>query len=112
MRTPYTRRLSDEIPLGVECALPRDPDTAPAKPARPSAKIDIWRKLALVLVALLVIAGLWRLGQGVFTHATHAKAGQDGWTRVALITGYPFDALRAGGPLSRVVFADALTQRG
>jgi len=32
---------------------------------------------------------------------------QDGWTRLTLITCYPFDALRAGGPLRFVVFADA-----
>jgi sortase A len=33
---------------------------------------------------------------------------QDGWTRLTLITCYPFDALRAGGPLRYVVFADAI----
>jgi len=33
---------------------------------------------------------------------------QDGWTRLTLVTCWPFDALRAGGPLRYVVFADAI----
>ena len=233
MRTQNTRRLSDDIPFGVECALPHIPDPAPAKPARSRAKIDIWRKLVLALVALMVIAGLWQLGQGVYIHAKAALAQallgrawertlagerevkpwpwtdtwpiarltlpeknidvfilkgangraiafgpghmfgtalpgeegnsvigghrdthlaflrdvaqgselvvqrqngsrrvyrvraaqvldenetwvmkQDGWTRMTLITCYPFDALRASGPLRYVVFADAIIKRG
>ena len=37
---------------------------------------------------------------------------QSGWTRMTLITCYPFDALQAGGPLHYVVFADAIDKRG
>ena len=37
---------------------------------------------------------------------------QDGWTRMTLITCYPFDALQAGGPLRYVVFADAIDAKG
>jgi sortase A len=37
---------------------------------------------------------------------------QDGWTRLTLITCYPFDALQAGGPLRYVIFADASDRRG
>ena len=36
---------------------------------------------------------------------------QDGATRMTLITCYPFDAVRAGGPLRYVVFADAIVRR-
>jgi len=37
---------------------------------------------------------------------------QDGATRMTLITCYPFDAVRAGGPLRYVVFADAIDRKG
>jgi sortase A len=37
---------------------------------------------------------------------------QDGWTRMTLITCYPFDALQAGGPLRYVVFAEAIDAKG
>jgi sortase A len=33
---------------------------------------------------------------------------QDGPTRITLVTCYPFDALRPGGPQRYVVFADAI----
>lgn len=35
-------------------------------------------------------------------------ARQDGATRMTLITCYPFHAVRAGGPLRYVVFANAI----
>jgi sortase A len=37
---------------------------------------------------------------------------QEGFTRLTLITCYPFDALQAGGPLRYVVFADAIDKKG
>lgn len=37
---------------------------------------------------------------------------QDGGTRMTLITCYPFDAVRAGGPQRYVVFADAIDRKG
>jgi sortase A len=229
MTTTHRRRLTDQIPLGVECALPQMPSAAAARPER--KRLGFWSKLVLVATALVVTAGLWMHGQGFYAQTkawpaqallgrawertlagerevkpwpwadtwpvarltlpeknlslyilaganvgafgpghifgtalpgedgnsviggrgdTHlaflrnvkpgselivqrrdgtrrsyrVQAGevlgehetwvmkQDGWTRMTLITGYPFDALRAGGPLRYVVFADAIKRRG
>lgn len=226
MTTPNRRRLSDQIPLGVECALPQMP-----APARPAARLMFCNKLSLRLSALATLAALLLLGHGLIAQATarltqtlldrawtrtlagdrevkpwpfadawpvarltlpeknvslyilagpnvgafgpghlsgtalpgeegnsvigghrdthlaflrNVKSGsdlivqrrdgtrrsyrvqagevlgehetwvmkQDGWTRMTLITGYPFDALRAGGPQRYVVFADAIKRRG
>lgn len=228
MTTTHRRRLTDQIPIGVECALPQMPSPAAAGPD--PKRMRFWSKLVLVATALVVAAGLWTHGQGLYVQATtwpaqvligrawertlagerevkpwpwaetwpvarltlpeknislyvlagasagtfgpghlsgtalpgedgnsviggnsdtrlaflrDAKAGseiivqrrdgtrrsyrvqagevlgehetwvmkQDGWTRMTLITGYPSDAQRAGGPLRYVVFADAIKGR-
>jgi len=224
-------RRVHEVPLGVECALPEP--VAPFEEPRSRPRTGLATKTLLVAVALLVLLGLWQLGQGLYIHLkaqlaqvlvsrawertlagerrakpwpwadtwpvarlsvpqqgidlyvlagangrtiafgpghlfgsalpgetgnsvigghrdTHLaflrelKPGndlvvqrpdgarrsyrvqaaevlderdtwvtrQDGGTRLTLITCYPFDALRAGGPLRYVVFADALEAKG
>jgi len=45
-------------------------------------------------------------------HAVAFFTRQDGRSRMTLITCYPFDAIRAGGPQRYVVFADAIDKKG
>jgi sortase A len=54
-----------------------------------------WRRYRVEAAAILDAADLW-------------VTRQDGPTRITLVTCYPFDALRAGGPQRYVVFADAI----
>jgi len=70
------RRLADQIPLGVECALPQIP-SAPAVTPEPK-RAGLWRKLVLVFAVLAMVAGMWTLGRGL---AVHAKA----WGAQALL---------------------------
>src|SRR5258707_15404379 len=57
------RRLADQIPLGVECALPQIP-SAPAVTPEPR-RAGLWRKLVLVFAVLAMVAGMWTLGRGL-----------------------------------------------
>src|SRR5260221_14591023 len=61
------RRLADQIPLGVECALPQIP-SAPAVTPEPR-RAGLWRKLVLVFAVLAMVAGMWTLGRGLAVHA-------------------------------------------
>jgi sortase A len=54
-----------------------------------------WRRYRVEAAAVLDAADLW-------------ITRQDGPTRLTLVTCYPFDAMRAGGPQRYVVFADAI----
>jgi len=66
------RRVSDRIPLGVECALPwvRTPPSL-GRPRRMGVPLT----LALVLAALLFLLGAWQVGRGLYIHAK-AQAAQ------------------------------------
>lgn len=63
MTTTNRRRLSDQIPLGVECALPQMSSSAAARPE--AKRLGVWSRLALVVSALAVVAGVWMLGKGL-----------------------------------------------
>jgi sortase A len=60
------RRMSDRVPLGIECALPwvRTPPSL-GQPKRTS----LARRLALATAALLFLIGLWQVGEGLYIHA-------------------------------------------
>jgi sortase A len=55
----------------------------------------VWRRYRVEAAAILEAKDLW-------------VTRQDGPTRLTLVTCYPFDALRPGGPLRYVVFAEAI----
>lgn len=55
----------------------------------------VWRRYRVEAAAILDAKDLW-------------VTRQDGPTRITLVTCYPFDALRPGGPLRYVVFAEAI----
>jgi sortase A len=55
----------------------------------------VWRRYRVEAAAVLDAADLW-------------VTRQDGPTRMTLVTCYPFDAIRAGGPQRYVVFAEAI----
>jgi len=61
MTTAHRRRLADQIPLGVECALPQIPSPVAAKPE--PKRLSFWRRVVLVITALGAVAGLWMLGK-------------------------------------------------
>jgi len=60
--------------------------------------------------------GVWRRYRVKATEVLDEKdvwvTRQDGRSRMTLITCYPFDAIRAGGPQRYVVFADAIDKKG
>ena len=56
------RRVSDRIPLGMECALPQIP--TPPSLGRPR-RMGVALTLALVLAALLFLLGAWQVGRGL-----------------------------------------------
>ena len=60
------RRVSDEIPLGMECALPQIP--APPSLGRPK-RTSLARRLAFAAAALLFLLGVWQVGEGLYIHA-------------------------------------------
>lgn len=62
-----SRRESDRIPFGVECALPWAP--GPSREAQqPKAKRNVLRTLAFLLLTLAFILGAWQLGRGIYVH--------------------------------------------
>lgn len=63
---PLYRRASDRVPLGIECALPWAP--APASLGR-REKTGPARKLALAAAALLLLVGVWQVGEGLYIQA-------------------------------------------
>jgi len=63
---PQYRRASDQVPLGIECALPwvpTPPSLAQIKKTSPA------RKLTLAAAALLFLLGAWLVGEGLYIHA-------------------------------------------
>jgi len=58
------RRIRDEVPLGIESALPEFP--APSKPA--PRKAGLATRLLIAVVAVLALLGVWQLGQGLYIH--------------------------------------------
>lgn len=79
----------------------RDTHLAFLRGVKPGTEIDVqrpdgaWRRYRVQAAEVLDQSETW-------------VTKQDGWTRLTLITCWPFDALRAGGPLRYVVFADAI----
>ena len=70
-------------------------DTKPGTELRVQRPDGAWRRYRVEASAVLDAADLW-------------VTRQDGPTRITLVTCYPFDALRPGGPQRYVVFADAI----
>ena len=70
-------------------------DTKPGTELRVQRPDGVWRRYRVEASAVLDAADLW-------------VTRQDGPTRITLVTCYPFDALRPGGPQRYVVFADAI----
>jgi sortase A len=70
-------------------------DTKPGTEIRVQRADGEWRRYRVEASAVLDAADLW-------------VTRQDGPTRITLVTCYPFDALRPGGPQRYVVFADAI----
>jgi len=63
---PQYRRASDQVPLGIECALPWVP--TPPSLVR-LKKPSLARKLAFAAAALLLALGAWQVGEGLYIHA-------------------------------------------
>jgi sortase A len=59
-------RRRDEVPLGIESALPEFP--GPSKKAQRPVRTGFATRLLLAVVVLLVLLGIWQLGQGLYIH--------------------------------------------
>lgn len=74
-------------------------DAKPGTELRTQRPDGVWRHYRVKAGAVLDEKDIW-------------VTRQDGRTRMTLITCYPFDAIRAGGPQRYVVFADAIDKKG
>jgi sortase A len=74
-------------------------DTKPGTEFRAQRPDGVWRHYRVKSGAVLDEKDIW-------------VTRQDGRTRMTLITCYPFDAVRAGGPQRYVVFAEAIDKKG
>ena len=74
-------------------------DTKPGTELRAQRSDGVWRHYRVKTGAVLDEKDIW-------------VTRQDGRTRMTLITCYPFDAVRAGGPQRYVVFAEAIDRKG
>jgi len=105
-------RVRDEVPLGIESALPGFP--APSEAAQRRPQMGWPSRLLLAVALVLVLLGVWHFGQGLYTHIKvqfvqllAIQAGtqgtrEDGGTRLTPTTADPADAQRARSPLRRV----------
>ena len=59
-------RQRDEVPLGIESALPEFP--SPSKEEEPRAKTGIATRILIAVVVMLVLLGVWQLGHGLYIH--------------------------------------------
>ena len=69
------RRLSDRVPMGVECALPWVP--APSSKEPNKAKSGVLRKLLAAFVALVVLLAIWHVGKELYIQAKSQLAQAD-----------------------------------
>lgn len=74
-------------------------DAKPGTELRAQRQDGVWRHYRVRSGAVLDEKDIW-------------VTRQDGRTRMTLITCYPFDAVRAGGPQRYVVFAEAIDRKG
>src|SRR5256885_14523208 len=78
------RRESDRVPMGVESAMPLVPVPRSESAQPPKAKSGILRKLALALLVLLFLVGVWQIGKGLYIQAKAQLAQvlvRDAWAR-------------------------------
>jgi len=107
----FAPRVREEVPLGIESALPEFP--APSRAAQRQPRMGWPSRLLLGVAAVLVLLGVWRLGQGLYTHIKAQFAQvlaiqtgtpatrEDGRTRLTPISPYPAEAQRPRSPLRR-----------
>jgi hypothetical protein len=68
-------RARDEVPLGIESALPGFP--APSKEAQRRSRMGWPSRLLLAVALVLVLLGVWHLGRGLYVHIkTQVLAGR------------------------------------
>jgi hypothetical protein len=61
------RRPQHDVPLGVECALPEEPAESDEE-VRPKAGRGGRFVLGAIVIAFVLLLGIWRLGYGLYAH--------------------------------------------
>lgn len=108
----FSPRARDEVPLGIESALPGFP--APSKASQRRPRMGWPSRLLLAVAMVLALLGAWRFGQGLYTHVkaqfmqvlaiqAGAPTTREGnGTRLTPITADPAEGRGARSPLRRV----------
>lgn len=65
--TIKANRDSDQVPMGLECALPWIPVPSSRRPR--GTKLSTLRKVLFAIGVVILLIGAWQLGRGLYVHA-------------------------------------------